>query len=221
MLLGAATPWVRLVPAFAGHGFPVSTGNHIFAIHYSSPDHGSYDEDACFQSYMSSVSNATLKSYLENALYATGGWDGTGNWKTDIWVSTNNYNSYADDYWVELRYDLVDGGCGGNLSCQNWDYALWVNGQIKHWIQGWVTLATANVTGTTSFRRAVINHETGHDFGLQDPRAPPNTDCTGGGWWFGSSVMHQFNYYGCPSGDIQLPTQYDKETVVNGEMIQH
>ena len=232
LLLGVAlagVPWVVPQVALAGHAWPVSNANHIANIHWQSVNHGFYDEDACYDSYTTSITDATFKTYLQDALWATGSWDlPLGNANLDIWTTTYDCANY-DLSLIELKYLVQDSGACGGFSCQtSWAYPVYQNGVLKHWNLSEVIFKTAHLTGTAASRRAVINHESGHMFGLKDPQDPirnaqgtvTTSYCEADGWWFGSSVMHQYEVYGCPAGTIQYPV-YDKETVVNTVMPSH
>ncbi len=190
---------------------------HLWSIH-----HTWALEEFCYQSYTSSITNSQLRDKLNETITNTG-WDLTGAGRIDNMPTSSNCDSYpTGGSWIGMVYVAQDSTpCGGEFSCVYFLQPRYINGTMVDYWQSLIYLATTHVTGTNSFMHAVISHETGHVFGLQDPPAPPATNCTGGGWWFGSSVMHQFGYYGCPAGDIQYPTIYDKDTVVNGEMPIH
>lgn len=115
---------------------------------------------------------------------------------------------------------MTDAGECGGYSCQ-WAWALPVyqSGQLKHYNQSKVRFKYSHISDGASSMRSTINHESGHMFGLKDP--PEGGPCDIEGWWFGSSVMHQYGVYGCPAGYIEYPTMYDKDTIVNGIMPAH
>ena len=62
-----------------------------------------------------------------------------------------------------------------------------------------------NLDGGSSEYHQTINHEFGHVLGLLDP------DYYGDCYWT-PSIMHTFNYYGCPYREY--PYQVDKDSVL-------
>lgn len=230
--ISAATPYSI---GLAGHGYAAYTGNHVANIHWSSSGHGSYDEDFCYQGD-GVVDHSTLKSYLQTALILTSGsWDGTGSYNIDLWATGSFCADYtANNPDIEIWYTVSASGACGGFSCLTSRFNAILSGgfSTSHYGSAKITLKRDHIEFTptdpdaAAKRNSVINHETGHAFGLLDPLGddePGGPDCAyPGGWYYGSSVMHQFNYYGCPSSPIiQVPTAYDKDTVVNGEMISH
>lgn len=227
LLVVAGLPWAtgRGSVAQAGHGHPISTGNHLARIHWAAAGHSSVDEDVCYNSYDEGVlSDSALSSKLYSSIFLAGGWDLTGNGRIDLWISSSPCPDYPNDYGYDLRFEARANGNGGYSTAYG-TYPLYSNGQILHYGQFLITLKTSHINGTVDSQHATINHEMGHAFGLKDPPDasgdPSENMCTRGGWYFGSSVMHQFATYGCPSGYIWTPTVYDKDTVIYGEMPLH
>lgn len=189
-------PWLLGLgaPASAGHGWPQSYGTHLHSIHYD----WKYEE-YCYESYASGVTPGDLRTKLGDTIYGKG-WDGTGSWRINDIPTSTNCDSIPDaGNWVDMVYlaqDSVPCGSGGAYvtgnSCQQFLQPVYSGSNIVHWWQSLVYLAKNNITGTSAFMHAVISHETGHTFGLQDPPDssgnPSDPICTRGGWWFGSSV---------------------------------
>ena len=212
MFILGATALVRssLEVVHANHTDSGEPRLHNWNVHYAEPGHSDYsDEDYCVQSHDAAISSATALSRIRNTLVVDGDhWDGTNNWAIDLWKTDTPCDSLVDDTWVEFEYHVYPnnaGICGqDNLSCvyhigpsysSTWGHThyMWEN----------LYLDTQNIDGGPSEYHQVINHETGHTWSLLDPSY--FGDCSA------DSVMHTFNYYGCPYREY--PTWYDKDSV--------
>ncbi len=186
--------------ANASHRDTGWTRRHNWNIHTASDGHGSEDEDYCYQSEITEATNAWWGDKVRMALLTSPDgdpnkyWDGTGNYRIDLWKTAYPCYSYADRSWIELEYYLVYSGpsaCGGSTCVINDQYVNQTNGNHAHAkrSRGWFRWATIGYGNDTEIRRAV-NHESGHMFGLLDPgdgESPATCQ---------SSVMHN-QYYSC------------------------
>ena len=165
MIAAAALPWVSrsATVARAGHGWPASTGLHVWSIHHSWAP-----EDYCWESYTASLTAIQVRDKLNETINGVG-WDGTGSGRIDNVPTTTScdYTPNAGS-WVDMVYIAQNSvPCGdngayvtGNL-CVIFLQPRYINGVIvDHW-QALIWLATANITGTNSFMHALISHETG------------------------------------------------------------
>lgn len=224
-LVLAAAPWIwpRLTTnALANHAHPPSNALHIATMHNSVDD-----EDICADSHASNISDSVLRGYLNDALLTgnTPVWDGAGSWKINLWRTSNacdTYGYYPYNDWIEVfatAWDLQDlpGFCGGT-SCVNFGVPVVVNGITLHHWQGYMFLYENHISpsGSLASRISTINHEFGHIIGLLDP--PDDGPCG----TFPSSVMHQYDDYGCPVGTyITYPYNIDLTTVAGTVMPSH
>lgn len=171
LLLVAGLPWALGggSVAQAGHGWPLSYGQHLARIHWASDGHGSLDEDVCYNSYDEGVlSDSALSIKLYSSIFLPGGWDLTGNARIDLWVSSSPCPDYPNDYGYDLRFEARADGVGGYSYAQGM-YPLISNGRLLHYSQFKITLKTSHINGTVESQHATINHEMGHALGLQDP----------------------------------------------------
>lgn len=212
--------------SYAGHGAPATSQYHLATIHWNSSSHGALDEDFCYEGY-GSISHNDYKGLLQTALIInSGSWDGTGSYNIDLWATGSHCSDYTpDNPQIELWYSIQPYGCGTSTeiySCLSYRFNSILDPGFStyHSTGAVIIIAQPHLQG---FPDSIISHETGHAFGLLDPLGPPNPDCGWpDNWYYGSSVMHQYQYYGCPATPyINGPTSYDKDTVVNGEMISH
>lgn len=210
-LLGAIIVGLRLWPApsvSASHWTqPLS---HIKNVHNLDGDAAaSSKEEYCVRTTGSSLDWATELSRIRNILIyenPTEDWDGTGNWKIDIWTETSapcDQLSEARRNEVEIEYRIMDTVpvCGGT-SCavaagphfdsrsQHQEY-YWYN----------IYLRTAAYNQSDFNRHWLVNHETGHAFGLSDGTCPMDT-----------SIMH---YQNGSCINKQWPTSQDRSSVAN------
>ena len=223
LALAAAIPWAfPPARALAGHAWPATYGQHVAYIHDASAGHSWADEDICYESYSGSLTDSALRSKLVTSVLGSSGWDLTGSSKIDLWISSDHCDSYADDYWVDIRYDVSDGGGCGSASTANPRYPIYLNGSVIHYNQYELSIRTCHINGSIDSQDSTLNHELGHAWGLKDP--PFGGPCDYAGWWWGSSVMHQYTDYGCPTSPpnyIRYPTSYEKDTIVSDVMPVH
>ncbi len=214
----AAVPWLGLPyqAADASHAHPQSDTQHIYGLHWSSPNHGLWDEDYCAQSYdYSVITTEALQAKLQTLIY-NAGWDGIGSGNVDIWPTAYSCESYIpNDSDVEVRLSIISSTtsvCGFEVSCVKFAWPYYVNSQIKDYFQGVVWLKTFHVNPLSSdSATATINHEFGHVLGLLD----------GGGADCGISIMHQLDYCSPQPPYVLWPNQADKDSVVNNMMPAH
>ncbi|HEY0601582.1 MAG TPA: hypothetical protein VGD58_01665 [Herpetosiphonaceae bacterium] len=183
--------------AGASHRDQAWTRRHNWNIHTASDGYGAEDEDYCYESQIGEASSAWWGDKVRMALVTSPDgdpnkyWDGTGNYRIDLWKTSAPCNSYGDRSWIEMEYYLVYNGpyvsgCGGSTCVIHDQFVNQTNGNHAHakvsraWIR-WYTISYGN---DTEIRRA-MNHESGHIFGLLDPGG-----CE-------ASIMHN-QYYGCP-----------------------
>ena len=211
-----------LAPAAqASHHNTSAYQTHVRSMHYTSAGGGAagpLDEQYCAQVYGSSyLSHAQARNFLEDTLINQGSrsWDGTGGWRIDLWLAPNPCTSYPtqERAEIELEYHYaadwssVCGGSYGYYNCavsQNPVY----NADYGHTDYRWKVMYMVDSTGgqLNNTGRVFINHETGHAWGLLDPRW--DGDC------HTPSVMHGSYTYGCQNWTNWWPSSYDFDSVV-------
>lgn len=175
---------------------------HNYLMHYATTGHGANDEDYCVESNSAYMTDATFLNIVRNTLTTDGThWDGLASWKVDLYNTGTYCLSLADDSWVEFEVyvETVNTTCGDNLSCVR---HITPHASGKHYWYENVYFDYHNIDGGSDEHHTTVNHEFGHVFGLRDPSY--TGDCQNG-----TSVMHQFNYYGCGQYDIDYPTSQD------------
>lgn len=207
---------IRLTPvANASHSHTGWDQRHISTIHTASSGTtpGSQDEEYCVVSFTSSLSASTFAPFLQETLTGLDFsiiWDGTGDWKIDLWRKAKWCNQYttAERDTIEIEYRIADSWseCGAGFSCVV-SVAPVQDSSGQHQHYRWMNslLKTSHVSGLDTRARAFINHESGHLFGLRDPEY--NGDCM-------HSVMHNFLYsqLGC-TDPVWYPTSSDFTSV--------
>jgi len=202
-------PWAALPlrSSRAAHPHVQSSGNHLWMLHYDSAGHGTWDEDICAESYAPTITDSQLSNRLG---YLLGNWDGAGNWRVDIWRTALNCGSYAGQTWIDIYAYAYDyGGCGQS------SYVFLYNPVyygVPHKADADIYFNECNIRYDNSSMRSTINHEFGHVLGLSDPY---DGNCGPGPT---PSVMHQYTYYGCPSGYIETVQSADISSVVSNVM---
>jgi hypothetical protein len=208
----------RFTPvAKASHSHTGSYQIHLANMHnntVSSTGPGAYDEQYCIVSY-SSLSPTTAANFIQETLTALDSsiiWDGTGNYRIDLWRTQKFCDQYTQSErdTIEIEYRIKDywtAECGGDIySCVRQAGPL-VDPVSGHTHFRWINslLKTSHISGLNTRARAFINHETGHIWGLRDPSY--YGDCT-------HSVMHNFLYssLGCTDA-VWYPTSSDFTSV--------
>ena len=103
MIAAAALPWVSrsATVARAGHGWPASTGLHVWSIHHSWAP-----EDYCWESYTASLTAIQVRDKLNETINGVG-WDGTGSGRIDNVPTTTSCDytrtQEAGSTWFTLR----------------------------------------------------------------------------------------------------------------------
>jgi hypothetical protein len=208
-LIVATLPWVGM-RASANHPKPLADGSHLFYMHYASSGQGSFDEDYCADSFDANLSDASYLDMIRKTLVVDSPhWDGTANWKIDLWNVANPCFSYSDRNWIEIEWRNAHSSkpawCGG-YSCVALVGPVPSQSDIDHYQWANVYTETAHINGGPSEYHQLISHEFGHVVGLKDPN------------YFGDcasvSIMHTFSTaYGCPYREF--PYQIDKDTVTS------
>lgn len=199
--------------AAASHPDNGSPQRHLNKIHANTTGStsGANDEDYCADSLTSSMSDATAKDIVKRTLVdLSPHWDGTGNYRIDLWVTANPCLSYSDRLWIEIEYRVYANAssyCGSdNVSC-TYHYGPVNSGTHSDYSSEIVFLDYQNVDGGEGEYRTTINHESGHVFGLLDPvEGNPQPYCQ-------NSIMH-IPYYNC-SYNLPYPSNEDFSSVVN------
>lgn len=191
---------------------------HLADMHTWTPYHGIEDEEFCVH-IIGGATHSYALSRVKYALFSTGtpSWhlmtksDGTTDARIDIRPMDEPCSSYGDrraqidyEYWVRPN-NVVVPACGAdNVSCVTFDVQTRAaSGSHVHYEWGYVHMDADHLGSNT-----LINHETGHIFGLMD--GGPNVSYHGG---CPSSIMH-LAYYGC-SGNAGLykPTDGDISSI--------
>lgn len=191
---------------------------HISTMHENGPGTtgpGPQDEEYCTQSYTADVSSSALAGYIENVLVKMPGkqWDGAADYRVDLWRTPKFCDQYtpAERALIEIEYQVASAWPNVPL-CGNTQFSCTVlskptvdpSGQHQHYDWAVIHFQSRHVRGLDSRARNFINHETGHVFGLADPRF--RGDCE-------ESVMHNA-LYGCTQFDyVVYPTARDLASV--------
>ncbi|HEY0639156.1 MAG TPA: hypothetical protein VGD67_16010 [Pseudonocardiaceae bacterium] len=218
-IVAAATLVIAGQPASAHHAHRDYYQPHLSHMHEWTAYEGEKDEHFCVQ-IISGASHSTALSSINRALFSTGTprWDlatlsdGTTNARIDIYHKPNSCSSYpqAERNTIDIEYHVRASNasvpaCGGdNISCVVFDLPrLSLSGTHYHYDWSYVYL-DADHLGSNQ----LINHETGHVFGLMDggPRSGTwDTSCS-------ASIMH-LPYYGCAANTYSKPTDNDIRSV--------
>lgn len=194
-------------PAGAHH--PKSNGG---TFHIESMDSVSNYENACTQSHISNFAQSTMRGRVVTALTGngTGDWDGTGSNAIDFRVDDTycQNQTAAEDAATELEYHGYPNGtiCGGGngVSCAVAYDTYYTPGGPGHARYYWAYLNSVDIAGSSEQNwHHIVNHETGHMFGLADPSYG---SCLGD-----DSVMHS-QFYGC-AYTRYWPTSQDRSSV--------
>jgi hypothetical protein len=224
-LLGAA---VLIVGALTTVNSPAAVGSHAHAgsdqahladMHDWTPNEGVNDEHFCVEIFSGSTHANALAS-VNRALWSTGTprWDlatasdGTTNARIDIYHKPNSCSSYSSsvragidiEYHVRANNSVIPQCGADNISCVVFDRRT-LSGSGTHYHYDWsYVYLDADHLGSNQ----LINHETGHVFGLMDggPSSGTwDTSCT-------ASIMH-LPYYGCPGNNFSKPHDNDIRAV--------
>lgn len=205
---------IAILVLVAGIGIVRST-QHASAWHPTYTElwamHTQYSEEFCVQVLDGSMSDSTLYSRVRETLYVDNpsqdwdllAWDGA-QYKI-VWVGKGSTpcDSQLDRVNIEVQFSASSGGCGGTPvdSCLDWwDGYAGTHGSHDDYYYAYVKFATFHINPNVPFEyHHVVNHETGHILGLQDP--PP---C--GSTWV--SVMHP-DYYCTGSTKLEWPDPDD------------
>ncbi|MCY1076651.1 hypothetical protein [Archangium lansingense] len=210
--------WRHIPLAHASHSHNGSYQVHLSTIHDNngtSTMPGSLDEQYCILSLTSSVDGTRMAGFIEETLAKLDFslvWDGTGNWRVDLWRAAKLCNQYdsATRATIGIEYHIADSWasqCGGDIySCVVQDNPVVdpVNGHTHFkWMYSY--LKAQHVSGYDTRARKFINHETGHILGLKDPGY--YGDCM-------NSVMHNdlYSSMGC-TDPVWYPTTSDFTSV--------
>ncbi|MGY1453679.1 hypothetical protein [Streptomyces sp. SS8] len=211
-----------LAPAAqASHYHTGSTQSHLHNMHYNTVNSGgpgTYDEQYCGQVHSSSyLTHSQATNFLQNTLTGQGDrdWDGTGDYRIDMWLAPNPCTSYpsAERAGIEMEYHYAadwSSVCGGSYGYYNCavDQNPVYNSAYGHTDYRWNVIYLVDSSGgqLDNRGRAFINHETGHSWGLLDPRW--DGDC------HTPSIMHGSYTYGCTNWQNWWPSSYDYNSVV-------
>lgn len=222
-----ATAWAGVLAVVAWHHLPVAQANHthtggtqlhIATIHGNngtSTTPGDQDEQYCVQSHTARINGTQMANFIEETLakLATANiWDGTANWRVNLWRMAKSCSEYdsATRGTIEYEYHINDDWpdvslCGTSYSCVVFENAAF-DGYHTHYKWGYSYLQTEHVSDYNERTRKFINHETGHILGLKDPD------------YYGhcmNSVMHNNLYasMGC-TDPVWYPTASDKSSIV-------
>ena len=177
--------------------------NHIVSIHYAD------EETWCTDVHFSTYSLASALTVIDAAYTGNppADWHGVASGKVDL--SDALFGQCFDDPSWQSNYRLInqvvsnfwsDVYCGGT-SCQYTLYNYSCPGGICHYGNSHQMLRQS-IMESYPIQIHVVNHETGHAFGFDDP--PYSEDCAI------TSVMHSA-YYGCV--DYYFPTQNDRDVL--------
>lgn len=212
-VIGAALAIQSAPVANATHSDTGSYKKHQALLHWADGDgnvHGANDEDYCADSQTASMSADTAGVRVRDSLVVgSPHWDGTGNWRMDLWKAPSRCTAYSDRNWIEFEYRVADnwsGTCGGGYaqySCVA-HYTPIYTSQYNHYHYTWDNsfLVVTHMDGDYTEYREVINHESGHLYGLLDGGG----DCPG-------SLMHN-RWYGCSNWPNWYPSTGDFNSVV-------
>ncbi|WP_144127090.1 hypothetical protein [Catellatospora sichuanensis] len=213
-----------LMPAgavYASHPNPSSL-KHQHNMHYASTNAdgpGANDEQFCVESHdTSKISHSSGRSFVNQTLTQMGSgkvWDGSGNWRIDLWAANSNCSSYPAStratIEIEVHYGWDwSGTCGGPTgyyNCVVHDNPVW-NADHGHYDSKWtyVYLVFSSGGRLDNVGRAFINHEFGHVFGLADDNGNCNLP----------SIMHSTIVgYSCGNWTNWYPSAADYQSVVN------
>jgi len=214
-------------PAAASHRHTVDQNGyilHLNEMHYASTGSdgaGGNDEQYCVQSHDTSVvSNSSAKAFVRETLAGLDFnkiWDGTGDWKIDLWPTINPCSSYSGTTRASIEIEYHYGHDWSHIPTCGPPYGKWnctefaqptYNRDYGHWdyTKGKVYLVFSSGGRLDSVGRAFINHETGHVWGLKDP------DYVGDCRW--ASIMHtDYVSYGCTNWPYWYPSQSDFASV--------
>lgn len=199
---------------------------HLNTMHFASVDPptggpGGRDEQYCVESHDTSrMSHTTARAFVRQTLVQLDWdkiWDGTGNWKIDLWYTQNPCSSYssATRATIEIEYHYghnwnfipTCGGTWGYYNCVEFGAPVW-NSTYGHWdyAKGYVYLVFSSGGRLDNVGRAFINHETGHIWGLRDPNS--GTHCPAPSIMHGTAVG-----YPCTNWTLWYPSQPDFTSV--------
>jgi len=203
--------------------------SHNYYIHVSSTHTLEQYEHYCIRIMDASMSVTDAYNYINDALYNGPGWHGlNGN---RIFLQSRGVDCSALDLFTlnatpleyQIRWNAFNNGCSGAYNCNNFNrgpfqFPPFTHGaaQVNDWTRSIITLSGFQLSDYNQ-RRAAVNHETAHAFGLSDPMNTYGRYC-------GNSVMHS-NFYGCANDpyhphdiygnslNIPWPSDEDKRTV--------
>jgi hypothetical protein len=177
---------------------------------------GTLDEEYCIQSHTADVSTTALGNFIENVLTKRPGqqWDGAADWRVDLWRTAKPCDQYppTERAAIEIEYHVADAWPNVPL-CGNTVYSctvlskpiLDVTGKHQHYEWAVVHFQSRHVRALDERARNFINHESGHIFGLADPRFAG--DCE-------ESVMHNALYNCNQYAYVTYPTALDLASVM-------
>jgi len=178
--------------------------------------------------------------FLANTLYGHDSvhpgdtWDQIDGTTKVFWVPYGAVSNCEGVFTTWTKYIVKAGGCPGGFSCvAHFDRVCGVTTGHCDYLKAVVTLNSDHVrnfaTEPLGLPRHIINHETGHVLGLDDPIAPdPVTQASSAvispiscrEWFFGvlvtvQSVMHS-NYYCADYGAVNhpWPLVFDRNNVI-------
>lgn len=214
-------------PAMASHHhYPDGNGwvRHLNEMHYASDGNGQaggMDEQYCVQSHDTSVvSNSAAKAFVRETLTGlefSKIWDGTGDWKIDLYATANPCSSYSGDTRASIEIEYHYGhdwshipmceGDPGYFNCVEFSQRTYdANYGHSDYTKAKVYLVYSSGGQLNTRGRAFINHETGHVFGLKDPDYV--------GHCHTPSIMHGTAVgYGCTNWTNWYPSQSDFASV--------
>ncbi len=214
-------------PATAAHRHvPDGDGRirHLNEMHYASAGSppgtaGGMDEQYCVESHDPAyLSSSRAKSFVRETLTLLDFskiWDGTGDWKVDLYATANPCSSYSGSTRETIEIEYHYGWnwshiptCGDSISnCVEFSQSNWdPNYGHTDYTKAKVYLLYRSGGRLDSVGRAFINHETGHVLGLRDPDYP--THCPG------PSIMHTtYVSYGCSDWPYWYPSPRDFASV--------
>ncbi|MFB9542378.1 hypothetical protein [Micromonospora sagamiensis] len=207
-------------PAHASHPNPSST-RHLHNMHYASSgtSAGANDEQFCVESTdTAKVSHSSARTFVKQTLTEMGAgkvWDGTGNWRIDLWATNSNCTAYPASTRSTIEIEVHYGWdwsrfCGaptGYYNCVVHDNPVW-DAAHGHYDSQWayVYLVFSSGGRLDNVGRAFINHEFGHVFGLADDNGVCNPP----------SLMHSSIVgYSCTNWPYWYPSPSDFQSVVN------
>ena len=217
-IVAAASVMLGVVAAHASHSHDGWLQLHISTIHDNNgtaTTPGSLDEDYCVQSHTAAVTTTALADMIETTLTKRPGqhWDGAANWRVDLWRAPKRCDEYpaAERAAIEIEYHVADAWPNVPL-CGNTTYSCTVlskptldaSGKHQHYDWAVIHFQARHVKALDERARSFINHESGHVFGLADPRFPG--DCE-------ESVMHNALYNCNQYAYVTYPTARDLASV--------